>query len=296
MSYLRRKGMEVEVEVKNADTEGEHAKVEVYVIQDGEKIDLETFKKEKIQEKDYEIIQKSVLTVTRIFDNRLKEFVKNKIKGGGNPMHIQHYSYRIEFQARGAAHAHGVLWSDIEKMDEKYPGIKSAYTSMYVGRRLWDLAKNDNENTEIIAEGEENKENENKGKTENVRKETGAERLRKRKREVKALTEMVDTYVTCSLNTNTVGREAAAIAEETQKHNHTMSCRKYIHVACRFKFPRYPAPYTIITQKCAEKEIMEKAEKILEKVQGALQDKEVLQTVKDKIPLDMTCKRKTSLS
>jgi hypothetical protein len=286
VSYLRGKGMEVEVEVREANTEGQYAKIEAYVIQDEERIELKTFIKEHLQENDHEIIQRSVLKVTRIFNHRLQNFIKIKMKGGSNPMHIEHYQYRIEFQARGAAHAHGVLWTDIKKLDEKYPGIKSAYDAMHVGDRLWDLAKNDEENVEKPAENHEKQKHK-----ENGNKETLVERNRKRMRQVKALTEMVDAYVTCSLNTGTVGEEAASIAEETQWHKHSMSCRKYIHVPCRFNFPRYPAPYTIVTQKFREEEVMQKSAKITEKIRRVLEDKEHLKTINEKIPIDMTIER-----
>ena len=44
--------------------------------------------------------------------------------GGGNPMFVDKFSYKAEFQARGAAHVHGTLWvkthliEDLRKIDD----------------------------------------------------------------------------------------------------------------------------------------------------------------------------------
>ena len=49
--------------------------------------------------------------ITRHFDNRVKEFVKNIIMGPGKGnVPIVNYNFRVEFQARGMPHIHGVLW------------------------------------------------------------------------------------------------------------------------------------------------------------------------------------------
>ena len=52
--------------------------------------------------------------ITRIFDNRLKAFIKNIICAGD----VEHYTYRIEFQARGLPHAHGVIWLKQDKIKQ----------------------------------------------------------------------------------------------------------------------------------------------------------------------------------
>merc|ERR1711994_498362 len=84
--------------------------------------------------------------LTRNFDHRLKAFIRNIVMGLNSPMQVYCYSYRIEFQGRGAPHSHGVLWLDLDakkrdhegriiyKDDEngvsqplyQYPGVKSA--------------------------------------------------------------------------------------------------------------------------------------------------------------------------
>ena len=49
--------------------------------------------------------------LTRIFDDRVKNFLKNILMLQG----VAYYAYRIEFQMRGMAHVHGVLWLKNEK-------------------------------------------------------------------------------------------------------------------------------------------------------------------------------------
>ena len=44
--------------------------------------------------------------ITRMFDDRLKAFIKIMIMNGKT----EYYCYRIEFQLRGLPHAHGVIW------------------------------------------------------------------------------------------------------------------------------------------------------------------------------------------
>ena len=46
------------------------------------------------------------LLITRIFDNKMKAFIKLIMTKGD----IANFSYRIEFQLRGMPHAHGVMW------------------------------------------------------------------------------------------------------------------------------------------------------------------------------------------
>ena len=41
-----------------------------------------------------------------------------------NPMAIEHYSTKVEFQGRGAGHNHGVLWSNVKKMQFYYKDEK----------------------------------------------------------------------------------------------------------------------------------------------------------------------------
>ena len=65
--------------------------------------------------------------------------------------------------------------------------------------------------------------------------------------DTKSLRRFIDEYSTVSIHGNTVGKDIAKIASEVNKHHHTKTCRKH-DTTCRFKYPRFPAPYTIIVQ------------------------------------------------
>ena len=61
----------------------------------------------------HELIQKNTFDVVRMFDNRIKSFIKNiLLDKSEDGLQIKHYSYRVEFQARGMPHIHGVAWLD----------------------------------------------------------------------------------------------------------------------------------------------------------------------------------------
>ena len=48
--------------------------------------------------------------LTLFFNHRVKAFLSNIVMGGGNPMMVECFSYKTEFQDGGAGHVHGVLW------------------------------------------------------------------------------------------------------------------------------------------------------------------------------------------
>ena len=65
-------------------------------------------------ESKHEFIRQNILTATRNFDHRVKNFIKTIIMSKHNDMHVGFYNYRVEFQMRGAPHIHGVLWLDFK--------------------------------------------------------------------------------------------------------------------------------------------------------------------------------------
>ena len=155
-------------------------------------------------------------------------------------MNVDYYSYKVEFQDRGAGHAHGTLWLNLDKIENllkdkdgtlrprnvdddpnkcgPFHGIKVAFKKLRSNTKL---------------------ENEDKN----------------------ALREFIDEYTTVSIHENTVGEDVAKIAQEVNKHHHTKTCRKH-DTTCRFNYPRYPAPHTIIVEPCKE-ETTEAAEAVL---------------------------------
>ena len=65
----------------------------------------------------------------------------------------------------------------------------------------------------------------------------------------RVLQEFIDEFTTVSIHGNTVGKVVAEIAQEVNKHHHTKTCRKH-DTTCRFNYPRFPAPHTIIVEPC----------------------------------------------
>ena len=38
--------------------------------------------------------------------------------GRNNPINVDYYTYKVEFQERGAGHIHGTLWLKMDKLEE----------------------------------------------------------------------------------------------------------------------------------------------------------------------------------
>ena len=72
-------------------------------------VPLPTYK-EGIRNKS-DFFKKHFFLITRMFDNRVKAFIKLLLADGK----VDYYSYRIEFQLRGMPHLHGVFW--LNKME-----------------------------------------------------------------------------------------------------------------------------------------------------------------------------------
>ena len=102
--------------------------------------------------------------------------------------------------------------------------------------------------------------------------------------EINSLRKFIDTYTTVSNHANTVGEIVAKIAQEVNRHHHTKTCRKH-DTSCRFNYPRFPAPWTIIVAPCTDKsqeerkKILLKNQQILTKVQTVLEDEEAIQKI-----------------
>jgi len=120
-------------------------------------------------------------------------------------MKVRHIAYRVEFQGRGAAHIHGVLWLDLKEL--KIQGITNT--------DLREAYKKLRHSQPLEAE------------------------------ELWALERFTDTFVTCTRCVGVAGEEAVKIAEETNWHGHSKSCKKGGARLCRWKFPRFPLARTI---------------------------------------------------
>ena len=89
---------------------------------------LEHFLIEDIDESHHEMIRTNVLSATRNFHNRVVEFRKSVLMGRNNEMNVKYISYRVEFQGRGAAHIHGTLWLDLQKIEKSKPFTENKST------------------------------------------------------------------------------------------------------------------------------------------------------------------------
>ena len=76
-------------------------------------------------------------------------------------------------------------------------------------------------------------------------------------------------------------------AQDVNTHHHTNTCQKY-NPSCRFKYPKYPAPHTIIVQPCQEpsvektEETLAKYHILLQKVKDVLEDKDKVDKIMEK--------------
>ena len=96
----------------------ENGREEVLIKDSGNWEPMDKVLREKYQSK-HEFIKENVLTQTLTFDHRVQEFIKNIMMNKDSPFSVKYYSYRVEFQLRGAAHIHGTIWVDFEKYYEK---------------------------------------------------------------------------------------------------------------------------------------------------------------------------------
>ena len=56
----------------------------------------------EFDESQHELLRDNVLTSTRYFNHRVKQFISKILLSKDNPMNVKFYSYKVEFQQRGA--------------------------------------------------------------------------------------------------------------------------------------------------------------------------------------------------
>ena len=71
------------------------------------------FLADDVDESLHDFIRTNVLTAVLNFNQRFTAFKKEIMFGENNPMEIEY----LEFAMRGAAHIHGTLWLDLNKLD-----------------------------------------------------------------------------------------------------------------------------------------------------------------------------------
>ena len=202
---------------------------EVELLIDGIPMD-EYFEHNNIQINIHDEMRKNVLTLTRHFDHRVKMFMKNIVMGDNNPMNVQYFNYRIEFQARGAGHTHGVLWMDLEAVERDLEGNKI----YHINNQGISVPK-------LIFPGV--KEAMTKIKNDEILTDEDLENLVK----------FVDTFVTVNLD----DQDVKGIVNEVNTHHHTKACRKK-GTTCRFNYPRLPSTETVIAKPYMHMDIVNK--------------------------------------
>ena len=140
VSIMRQRGATIHYKPKPREKTSDYAYQpdQVWIEQDGEKKTLKEF---LANERLTEVVSKNVLAITMAFDKRLHAFMNQIAAAKGSPMRPKHYHYRIEFQGRGAAHAHGVLWLDIDDLDNYFPGLKIIMKKLQASVPLDDIER-----------------------------------------------------------------------------------------------------------------------------------------------------------
>ena len=165
----------------------------------------------------------------------------------GSPMCVQYYNYRIEFQLRGAAHLHGVLWLDLEALIQKL-SKKPGYAHFEELKNAFHSVNNDEKPSDLHCQ---------------------------------VLQDFHDLFIDC-----TIKSPGGRIASEVNKHHHTRTCLKR-GTKCRFNFPRLVSPTTILSvpiqilyPDIEEREKVSKKHSIvLDKVKDMLENKEIVEEI-----------------
>ena len=117
---LRKLGVTIEYEHNSDGVE----KTWVIDQQQNRKI-LEVYMKEDLDSTKHEYLRTHVLNATRNYHQRVKAFISKIMTDKSNPMCVKFWTTKVEFQGRGAAHNHGTIWVDMEKMEFKFVDNKN---------------------------------------------------------------------------------------------------------------------------------------------------------------------------
>ena len=226
---------------------------------------------EEIDESFHESIRGHVLLATRYFNHRVKAFMKDIVMGGGNPMHVDKFTYKTEFQERGAGHVHGTLWVKIHVIEK----LRKLPDGSLISKAQYEKRNCSTPFTKPF-----------KGITRAFNKFKNGGELEPE--EEKAVVNFIDQYTTVSLCEAEVGARVVKIVKEVNQHHHTKTCRKG-YPRCRFRYPKYPIWKTILVKPYPPCEFEEERDKtlkyyreILQKVRELLDDEELLNSIMER--------------
>ena len=112
---LREQGISVRCTIDSDQEEN----YEVYVDEEIGWMPINDYVANKMDETVHNILRRNVVTATRNYQQRVQALMTNIVKHPSNPLSVKHYASKLEFQARGAGHHHGVLWLDIDRIERK---------------------------------------------------------------------------------------------------------------------------------------------------------------------------------
>ena len=122
---LRDEGFEVAFNVDGYRDEGDaleeehdesNIEVKIKSKKDGRWMLLEEFLATEADKSRHEFVRENVMSLSRMFNQRVKAFLREIVLAEDCPMPVYRYSYKTEFQNRGAPHVHGVLWLNLGKL------------------------------------------------------------------------------------------------------------------------------------------------------------------------------------
>ena len=134
-SILRKLGRRIEYEVHSDGTETtwvKHGK--------DSKMELREYLETIVSTSLHEMIRRNVFIATQNYQHRVKAFITNIIEDKHNPMHVEYWSTKVEFQGRGAGHNHGTLWVDMNKMEFTFLDDEGKWSDL---NRLLKISQND---------------------------------------------------------------------------------------------------------------------------------------------------------
>ena len=239
----------------------------------GDWMPLDEFLEKHVEESLHELIRGNVVLSTRYFHHRVKMFIKTVVMGKNKSMNVQFYTFKVEFQERGAGHIHGTIWLNLENLENL----------VRINGKLSNPSGHSEESNRPL-----------KGIKKVFEKLKNNQPLTIQDSD--CLVTFIDEFVTVSTDEKKVGKDVSAIVKEVNKHHHTKTCRKYGN-QCRFNYPKPPSPFTIIAQPLNEKDsakknkILRSASEVIKKVMDIVEDDKIVAEIIEKFNGSSTAER-----